>query len=96
MYDWLLEGTTNIETENTLKENKMESLFSKLSELYQIRVEQGLEEVATISDKEIELPGIEMCDINVIAAAQKYSEFIKVYELRWANMEDLLVFIKKT
>ena len=96
MYDWLLEGTTNIETENTLKENKTESLFFKLSELYQIRVEQGLEEVVTISDKEIELPGIEMCDIKVIAAAQKYSEFIKVYELRWANMEDLLVFIKKT
>ena len=96
MYDWLLEGTTNIETENTLKESKTESLFSKMSELYQIRVEQGLEEVATISDKEIELPGIEMCDIYAIAAAQKYSEFIKVYELRWANMEDLLVFIKKT
>ena len=49
MYDWLLKGTDNIETENTLKESETESFYSKMNELYQIRVESGLEEVTTIS-----------------------------------------------
>ena len=64
MYDWLLEGTVNVETENTLKESETESFFSKMNELYQIRVESGLEEVTDIStDSELELPEIDLCDI---------------------------------
>ena len=64
MYDWLLEGTVNFETENTLKESETESFFSKMNELYHIRVESGLEEVTDIStDSELELPEIDLCDI---------------------------------
>ena len=97
MYDWLLKGTDNIETENTLKESETESFYSKMNELYQIRVESGLEEVTKIStETELELPEIDLCDIQTVDLAQKYSEFIKEYELRGASMEDLLVFIKKT
>ena len=64
MYDWLLKETDNIETENTLKESKTESFYSKMNELYQIRVESGLEEVTVIStETELELPEIDLCDI---------------------------------
>ena len=64
MYDWLLKETDNIETENTLIESETESFYSKMNELYQIRVESGLEEVTVIStETELELPEIDLCDI---------------------------------
>ena len=94
MYDWLLEGTTA--SESTLEENESESFVSRLSELYQVRVAWGLEESSAYSSAaEFELPRIEMCDEQTIVAARNYSQFMREYNLKWAFMQDLLVFTKK-
>ena len=94
MYDWLLEGTTA--SESTLEENESESFVRRLSELYQVRVAWGLEESSAYSSAaEFELPRIEMCDEQTIVAARNYSQFMREYNLKWAFIQDLLVFSKK-
>ena len=94
MYDWLLEGTAA--SESTLQENESESFVSRVSELYQIRVAWGLEEASAYSSAaELELPRIEMCDEQTIVAARNYSRFMREYNLKWAFIQDLLIFTRK-